>query len=170
MRLTLYSRRMSQVPGQETPPYSSGQEPYGAPGQQPYGAPGQQPYGGQGQPYRQGPLSPADLPWRSGTDDNTFAIIAHVGAIVVSFIAPLIILLTKGKESGYVRNQSVEALNWSITIAIGYVISGILTLIFIGILTYLVLGIAAVVFGIIAAIAASKGETYKYPWALRLVK
>jgi uncharacterized Tic20 family protein len=33
-----------------------------------------------------------------------------------------------------------------------------------------VLGIAALVFGIIATIAASKGETYRYPFTLRLVK
>ena len=79
-------------------------------------------------------------------------------------------LFTKGKESGYVRNQAVEALNWTITIAIGYAISGVLTVVLVGYLTYFVVAIAAVVFGIIATIAASKGETYRYPWALRLVK
>jgi len=80
------------------------------------------------------------------------------------------VLLTKGKESGYVRNQAVEALNWTITITIGYAISSVLTVILVGYLTSFACFVAAVVFGIIATIAASKGDTYKYPWALRLVK
>jgi uncharacterized Tic20 family protein len=81
-----------------------------------------------------------------------------------------VIFLTKGKESGYVRNQSLEALNFSITIAIGYLASSILTAVLIGFVLLPVLGIAALVFGIIATIAASKGETYRYPFTLRLVK
>lgn len=164
---------MSQTPGQDLPPYSPSEQPYAPPTQDAYGSAPGQPYGpGPGQPPYVPGQSPAvtNLPWRAGTDDNTWALLAHLGGIFISFIAPLIVLLTKGKESGYVRNQSVEALNWTITIALAQAIGSILTVVIIGFITLPVVGIIALVFGIIATIAASKGETYKYPWALRLVK
>lgn len=156
---------MTQTPSPDVPPYPPTEAPYGEP-QGPSGT-GQAPYtaGGVGQP-----LSPAGLPWRAGTDDTTWALLAHLGGIFFVFVAPLIVLLTKGKESGYVRDQSVEALNWTITVSIGYAVASVLLTVLIGFVIYPVVGIAAVVFGIIATIAASKGETYRYPWALRLVK
>lgn len=156
---------MTQTPSPDVPPYPPTEAPYGEP-QAPYGT-GQAPYSANGVGQ---PLAPAALPWRVGNDDTTWALLGHLGGIFLSFVAPLIVLLTKGKESGFVRNQAVEALNWTITILIGYVISGVLTTILIGFVTYAVVGIASVVFGIIATIAASRGETYRYPWALRLVK
>ncbi len=158
---------MTQTPSPDVPPYPPTEASYGEP-QAPYGT-GQSPYGANGLGQ---PLSPAALPWRAGTDDNTWALLAHVGAIFFSFVAPLIVLLTKGKESGYVRDQSVEALNWTITLAIGWVAVGILAAITLGLgfVLYPVIAIVALVFGIIATLAASRGETYRYPWALRLVK
>lgn len=164
---------MSHAPGPESP-YEPSAPPYGstAPGPS---QPGYDPNGPYGQPYGQ-PFTPGQspvstaLPWRTGSDDNTFALLAHLLAIFTSFVAPLIIFLTKGKQSGYVRDQSLEALNFSITVAIGYVISSVLTIILIGFVLYFVVGIAALVFGILATIAASKGETYRYPFTLRLVK
>ena len=156
---------MSEVPGQDLPPYTPEQQPYGTPGQQPFGQGGQQ-------PFQRGPLSPAELPWRAGTDDNTFALLSHLGAIFFSFIPPLIIFLTKGKVSGYVRDQSLEALNWSITVALAWIVADILTTVTFGIAFILwpIIGIVALVFGILATIAASKGEKYRYPFCLRLIK
>lgn len=163
---------MTQTPAPDLPPYTPADQ-AGGPTQKTYGAPAYGPThpNGSGPTFGAGqPLAPSELPWRAAADDNTWALLSHLGGIFILFIAPLIVLLTKGKESGYVRNQAVEALNWTITITIGYAISGVLTVVLVGYLTYFACFVAAVVFGIIATIAASKGETYKYPWALRLVK
>lgn len=167
---------MSHAPGPDSP-YEPTAPPYGTTSTQPGDTqPGYGPSFGAGQPFSSGQNAPGrspvatSLPWRAGSDDNTFALLSHLLAIPTSFIAPLVIFLTKGKESGYVRDQSLEALNFSITVAIGYVISSVLTTIFIGFLLYPILFILALVFQIIATIAASKGETYRYPFALRLVK
>ena len=43
-------------------------------------------------------------------------------------------------------------------------------LVLIGILTFFALWIAAIVFGIMGGLAANRGERYRYPFALRLVK
>lgn len=109
-------------------------------------------------------------PPSSSNDDNTMAVIAHAGGILFGFLAPLLIMLIRGGQPGFVRDQSVEALNFQITLAIGWVAAFILTFIGIGLLLYPVLWVVSLVFGIMGAMAASRGEGYRYPFALRLVK
>jgi uncharacterized Tic20 family protein len=96
--------------------------------------------------------------------------VAHLGGIVLGFLAPLIVMLTKGNESPYTRRHAVEALNFQITLIIGWVIALVLSFVLIGLLLFPILWIGDIVFCIIAGIAANKGEDYKYPFALRLVK
>ncbi|GAA1691818.1 hypothetical protein GCM10009745_41480 [Kribbella yunnanensis] len=122
----------------------------------------QQQPGFQPPPYQQQPLSPQD--------ERTWSLLAHIGTIVLGFIAPLVVLLVQGEKSPMVRAHSVESLNFQITVTIGYVISSILMFVIIGIFTFFALWIAALVFAILATIAASKGLPYKYPFALRLVR
>lgn len=105
----------------------------------------------------------------SKSEDNTLAILAHVLGIVVGFVGPLVIYLVKPEE-GYVRNQAKEALNFQITVAIGYIIGSILMVIFIGTIILAAVGVVNLIFCIMAAMAVSKGEDYKYPFALRLIK
>jgi uncharacterized Tic20 family protein len=50
------------------------------------------------------------------------------------------------------------------------IISGALVMVFIGLALVPIVAIASLVFCIIAALAANKGEHYKYPYALRLIK
>lgn len=115
-------------------------------------------------------LKPAD------TEENNWGMFAHLSALVGliipfgSVIAPFIIWLTKGKESTYVGEQAKEALNFQITAAIAFLISFMLMFVVVGFLLMAIVGIADVVLVIIASIAASKGEMYRYPFALRLVK
>jgi uncharacterized Tic20 family protein len=104
------------------------------------------------------------------SDETTWSMLGHLGGIVLGFIAPLIVMLTKGTESPYTRYHSVEALNFQITIAIGYVISTVLTFVIIGLLGFFVLPVVSIIFSVIAGIAANRGETYRYPISLRLVK
>ena len=123
-------------------------------------------------PHPSAPPSPygGQLPWRTGPDDTTWALLAHIGGVFFSFLAPLIILLTKGQQSGFVRDQAAEALNFQLTLIIAYVVSVVLIVVLIGLLLLPVIGVLALVFGILAAIASSRGEAYRYPVNLRLVK
>lgn len=129
-----------------------------------YQAPGYQPPGNQA-----GYQPPPVVPLRPD-EERTWGLLAHIGTLVLGFIAPLVVLLVQGEKSAKVREHSVESLNFQITAFIGYVVSWVLTFIFIGFITWFLVWVAAVVFAIIATIAASKGEAYKYPFALRLVK
>lgn len=106
----------------------------------------------------------------SQTDEKTWALLSHIGAIFFGFLAPLIIFLIFGKRGPFVRHHSLEALNFQLTLLIGYVISTILIIVIIGIVGFVVLGLASLILSIMAAIAANNGQWYKYPFTLRMVK
>jgi len=74
-------------------------------------------------------------PRSSGSDQNQLAMIAHILGIVVGFIGPLIIYLT-AKDKPFAYEQSKEALNFQITVTIGWVASAVLSTIGIGFLLY----------------------------------
>lgn len=102
-------------------------------------------------------------------DSKNMALLCWIGTIFFGFIPSLILYLVK-EDDEYVREQSKEALNWSITAAIGYFIAFILTFILIGFLFTIALGICHLVFCIMGAIATSKGDAFRVPYTLRLIK
>jgi uncharacterized Tic20 family protein len=102
-------------------------------------------------------------------DECNFAMLAHLLGIFTGFLGPLVIWLIKKDESPYVAQEAKEALNFQITLMIGYLIAGILIIVLIGILLLPALHVVNIVFCILAAIATSKGQGYRYPFALRLV-
>ncbi len=108
------------------------------------------------------PLSPSD--------ERMWAMLAHLGGIVFGFIPSLVIMLVFGKRSAFTNDQAKEALNFQITVAIAWFVALILTAVVIGALLLPIIGIVNLVFCIIAGLAANKGELYRYPFALRLVK
>ena len=107
-------------------------------------------------------------------EDRTMALIAHLLGIVTWFIGPLIIwLINKDNSSkSFVIDQAKEALNFQITITIAFIASFILTIVTLGLLFFVptLVGIANLVFCILAGIKANNGETYRYPFTLRLIK
>jgi len=110
----------------------------------------------------------SSTPSTGGSDQNQLAMIAHLLGIVVSIVGPLIIWMT-AKDKPFALEQSKEALNFQITILIGWIASGILSFVGIGPILYPIIGVLNLIFCIIAGMAASKGEHYKYPFAIRLI-
>ena len=105
----------------------------------------------------------------SSSDDRNIATVTHLGGTVFSFIPGLLVWILKKDDSAYVADQAKEALNFQITVLIAQFIAGILAVILIGFLFMGIIWLMNVVFCIIAAIATSKGETYRYPICLRLI-
>lgn len=87
-----------------------------------------------------------------------------------SIIGPLVVWLIKKEQYPFVDDQGKESLNFQITMLICAIAAGLLALVLIGFFLMIALGILNLVFVIIAAIQASKGVAYRYPFALRLVK
>ncbi|MFW6303630.1 MAG: DUF4870 domain-containing protein [Candidatus Sumerlaeota bacterium] len=103
-------------------------------------------------------------------DDKTFSMLAHLLGIVTGFIGALVIYLIKKDEAPHVADQAKEALNFQITICIGYAISFVLTFVLIGFLLGPLVWICNLIFCIIGGLKANEGELYRYPFAIRLVK
>jgi uncharacterized Tic20 family protein len=115
---------------------------------------------------------PMNPPAEASQDDRTMALIAHLSGIIAGFIGPLVIwLINKDKpEKSWLVDQSKEALNFQITVAIAYVVGMILTIVLIGFLVCLAVLIGNVVLCIMAGMKANEGVAYRYPFAIRLIK
>jgi len=110
----------------------------------------------------------AEITSEVSSNDKNLAVLTHLGGILFSFIPSLIVWLLK-KDNPYVSDQAREALNFQITLLIAWVVSYILMFILIGFLLMAVIWLANIILCILAAVATSKGETYRYPFTLRLI-
>ena len=133
------------------------------------------------QPYAAQPLSPSD--------EKLWASLAHFGNILGLLPSLLIFLILKDR-SVRVRQESKEALNWIITVAIAIValvIVGIIFGIFVALLPsgidvifillnalvgflYFAIYVVNIVFSIIGGVRVNGGGSYRYPFNLRLIK
>lgn len=158
-------------PGATPPPPSYPQQPPPPWAQQPPPYPQQPPPYGQPGGYQQ-ELSPPD--------QRLWAMLSHLSGIVtslvgLSFLGPLVIYLIYKDRGAYVRRQSAEALNFQIllnVIAVAGLLLTVLTLGLGGLIVaplLVVLVVAALIFMILAAVAANRGEDYRYPVNWRLV-
>jgi uncharacterized Tic20 family protein len=98
--------------------------------------------------------------------------LSHLGGIILGVIAPLIVWAMYKDRDEFLKDQSTEALNFQITVLFALVGSWILTVVTFGILSFLPLlvFVGNAVFCIIGGMAANRGEGYRYPVAVRLVK
>lgn len=108
------------------------------------------------------PLSPAD--------EKLWALLVHLGGIFFNFLPALIGYLVLKDRGPFVRQHTATALNFQITLVIAYVVGAVLSVIIVGLLVIFAAGIVNIVFSILAAVAANKGEYYQYPLAIKFVK
>jgi hypothetical protein len=106
----------------------------------------------------------------SDSDARLYATIAHAGNILFPAIAPLIMWLIGKDKSTFVDTEGKDALNFGILAVIVYIASSILMIVIIGFVTWFAMAVLALIFGIQGAMKANKGENYRYPFSLRLVK
>jgi uncharacterized Tic20 family protein len=107
------------------------------------------------------PLSPSD--------EKLWATIVHLGAIFFHFLPALIGYFLLRDRGPFIREHTRAALNFQLTVLLGYLV-GLFTLwIFVGFVIVISVAVLNIVFSILAAIAANRGERYIYPLALKLV-
>jgi uncharacterized Tic20 family protein len=112
----------------------------------------------------------------SESEDRQWASFAHLGGII-GILPSLIIYLVFKDRGSFTRVEAKEALNFQITILgvqiIAYIVGSILAVILIGFLFYFVAWaawLAGVIFSIVAFLKAKDGISYRYPFAVRLIK
>ncbi len=105
----------------------------------------------------------------ASSDDKNIAVLTHLGGIFFCIFPGLIVWLLKKDDSPYLADQAREALNFQITVLLAYLISWVLVFVLIGVVLLGVVWLANIILSLLAAIAVSKGEDYRYPFALRLI-
>ncbi len=103
-------------------------------------------------------------------DAKNLGVVCHLLGFFTSFVGPLVLWLIQKDKMPFVDYHGKEAMNFQITVAIAAVVAGISMACFIGIVLLPIVGLADLIFCIIACMAASRGEYYKYPLCLRLIK
>ncbi|GAA4429712.1 hypothetical protein GCM10023169_32270 [Georgenia halophila] len=136
------------------------------------------------EPYRQEPSpgGPADRHQPpSSRDDQAIAVLAHLSPLIamvltagwLSFVGPLAIWLIFRDRGPLIRNAAASAFNFNLTVWIATIAAWICLFTVILIPVAIVLWIAAfvlqVVFSIIGAVRASRGEIYRYPMQIPIL-
>jgi hypothetical protein len=105
----------------------------------------------------------------ASANDKNIAVLTHLGGIFFSFVPGLIVWLLKKDDNPFLGEQAREALNFQITVLIGYLLAWVLAFLLVGFLLVPVIYVANLVLCLIAAVRTSKGESYQYPLSLRLI-
>jgi uncharacterized Tic20 family protein len=161
---------MSDPYGPPPPEQPEGETPGQQPPGQAYGQPPAQNPQGQHPPYAPQPATGALTP-----EERTWGGAAHWSALIagliggLSFLGPLIVMLVKGNDSPWIRRQSVESLNFQISVLIYAIVSAVLILLLVGLILLPIVGIFWLVFTIMGSVKASSGEDYRYPLTIRMV-
>jgi len=126
------------------------------------------------------PNPPADSdelpPGFPETWERNWAVFCHLGGFaglvlpgIGQVIAPLVLWLLRREQSAFVDHHGREALNFQISMTLYAIVAAALMWLLIGfLLIFVVLGVQFV-FMVIASVAASQGERYRYPLTLRLI-
>lgn len=109
-----------------------------------------------------------------GAESRNWATLTHLSAFVLffgipSFVGPLVAWVVK-KDDPYVADQAKEALNFNLSFLIYALVAGFSIIVAIGILLLPAVLITWFALVIVATIRASQGETYRYPFSLRLIR
>ncbi|WP_223576950.1 DUF4870 domain-containing protein [Kangiella taiwanensis] len=112
-------------------------------------------------------------------EEKNWAMLSHIAAFVALIplipvigmvLGPLVVWLLKKEDMPLVAQNGVEALNFNISMFIAYCVAIILCFILIGIPILVGLIIFHFIVTILAAIKASEGGVYKYPFSMKLVR
>ncbi|MHC5034016.1 MAG: DUF4870 domain-containing protein [Planctomycetota bacterium] len=98
------------------------------------------------------------------------ALSGFIGVPFGNIIGPLVFWLIKKDEMPFVDEQGKEALNFQISLTIYALVSCVLILVLIGIPLLIGLFIFGLVMTVVASVKAGKGEHFKYPLCIRLLR
>jgi uncharacterized Tic20 family protein len=116
------------------------------------------------------PASPYQTPSQlSPADEKLWATLINIGGILFSFLPSLIGYIVLKDRGPFIRAHTATALNFQITMAIAGFIGGILIIIVVGYFILAAVWIVNIIFSIMAAVAANKGEWYSYPLTIKFV-
>ncbi|AOE48799.1 DUF4870 domain-containing protein [Kangiella sediminilitoris] len=116
---------------------------------------------------------------KASAEEKNWAMMSHIACfaaliplipLIGMVLGPLFVWLFKKEEMPLVAQNGLAALNFNITMFIAYCVAFILCFILIGIPLLFGLVIFHFIVTILAAIKASEGGVYEYPFSIKLVR
>ncbi len=106
--------------------------------------------------------------------EKQWAMFTHLTLFVlpvawIPVIPALIMWMIKRKESPFVDDQGREVVNFHLTLLVYGVVVFFLKFICVGYLLWYVLAGFGYVFAVLGAVAAGRGQFYRYPMCLRMI-
>lgn len=108
--------------------------------------------------------------------DNQLLVITHLSQLITlitgfgSLILPLVLWLTQKDKVYQMDEHGKNIVNFQLSLIVYFLLCIPLILLFgLGILGFIILGILSIIFPIINAIKASRGETPTYPLSLNFI-
>lgn len=109
-------------------------------------------------------------------EDNQILVITHLSQLVTlvvgfgSLIVPLILWMTQKDKVYQMDAHGKNIVNFQLSLIVYFIICIPLILLFgLGLLGFIVLGIVSIIFPIVNAIKASRGETPIYPFSINFI-
>lgn len=99
--------------------------------------------------------------------NTTLALLTHVLGFFTWIVGPLVIYFVTDDE--FAKENAAQAFNWQLMLSIYLAVSFALTILLIGFVGFFVFPLLDVIFCIIAAIKASKGEKWDYPITINIL-
>lgn len=122
-------------------------------------------------------LSPHPWTHPSGLSNEVrnWALAAHLSAfagawMALAFLGPLVVWLMKRHDHPFVATHAREALNFNLSVLLYAIVGFVLIFMLVGFLLLPLIGLMWLVFTVVAAIRASNGEPYRYPFTIRFVR
>lgn len=105
----------------------------------------------------------------SMSDEKLWATLVQLGGIFFHFLPALIGYFLLRERGPFIHEHTRAALNFQLTVLLGYTVGFFTLWIGVGVVIVLAVAVLNIVFSILAAIAANRGERYTYPIALKFV-
>lgn len=108
------------------------------------------------------PLSPSD--------EKLWAALIQLSGLFSYVVGPWVGYLLLRQRGPFVREHAVAALNWQLSVVVYLFASWVLMLVLVGFLLFAAVSIVNIVFCILAAQHAHRGQLYSYPLSIKFVR
>lgn len=128
------------------------------------------------------PPSAPRTQYRAQGDDRTVAVLTHlsglIGALIsagwLGFVGPLVVWLVYRDRNAFLRATSAGSFNFNLSMwllnAIAFVCFATILLIPVAIVLWIVAAVLLVVCHVLAVLRANRGEVYRYPLQLPVLR
>ncbi len=105
----------------------------------------------------------------SDDDARLWATLIHIGGVFFYFLPALVGFFVLKDRGAFIREQTRSALNFQLTVLLGYLIGFLTVWFLVGFLVLFAVVVLDIVFSILAAVSAGKGEPAAYPVSIRFI-